>query len=172
MGVWREAKRFVATINLKVSTYSVKIDMIKLTITIVLCLFLMSQAPCVFAGGGNASKEIERVEITENSKVIYYKDGTKDMFIVSSVSIHFDVATSFSYAIYVPPLSPLVPIEKIFEILAEIIENITTSIGVGCTLLAQRIWNKVKELRNNRPKDYNGLCWKESHKWQFPISHG
>lgn len=53
----------------------------KLILMCIVLLLLISQAGNVFAQKGNISKGIERVEILENMKTIYYKDGSKEIII-------------------------------------------------------------------------------------------
>lgn len=117
----------------------------RLTTVIIIILFLSTQIP-------NALAEDDRIETTEN-------DGGKQMFLTFSVNINFELSTGVSHVVSIPPPYSF-PFEKIFEIISEIMKNVFNPIGVGCTLLAWKIWNLIKGLRPNRPKDYNEVNWK------------
>ncbi|MDH5266765.1 MAG: hypothetical protein OEW62_03700 [Candidatus Bathyarchaeota archaeon] len=63
----------------------------KLTLVTITCLLLLSHFPHVFADSENVSKEIERIETGENVKIVYYKDGHKEMFVSGSVTMGVNV---------------------------------------------------------------------------------
>jgi len=126
---------------------------------IIFCTILLSQAAQVLADNGNVSKEIDRIETTENSKTIYYADGSKEMFVSAIVGFEIETSTEVSRVISVPPPYSF-PFEKILDVLREIIETVVNPVGIGCNLLVWKIRNLIKELRNNRPKDYNRVYWK------------
>jgi hypothetical protein len=129
----------------------------KTTLISIIFLLLISQITHVFANSQNVSNEIERIEIGENSKTIYYKDGSREMFVTAIVNFGFSVKTTPIIEVH-PPLFPI-PIDKIFRIIRQILENIFNASGVGCFLLAWKIWNLIKGLRRGRPRDYRGVEW-------------
>jgi hypothetical protein len=134
----------------------------KSTLITIIFLLLISQVTHVFANSENVSREIERVEIGENSKTIYYKDGTKEMFVTGSLNVNFGSSVGTAHVIGVPTPAPSIPFDKIFQILKQILEGIFGTIGLGCLLLAWKILNIIKGLRRGRPKDYNEVSWKDS----------
>lgn len=128
----------------------------KSTLITIICLLLLSHFPNVFADNENVSKEIERIEIGENVKIVYYKDGHKEMFVSGNVNVNFDVSGT-AQAISSPPPEPF-PIDKILGIIKHILEALSTY-GVGGSLLAWKMWNVIKRLRRGRPRDYRGVTW-------------
>jgi len=104
----------------------------------------------------NSSHEIERVEIGEGSKIIYYKDGSREVFFTCSANVGVDtsVETKTVYATF--PIPKLPDPTEIFKIIKQILDLLGEG-GVGSTLLAWTIWNCIKNLRRNRPRDYNGV---------------
>lgn len=139
--------------------------MLKKGLPIIVLFILLSQVALVFAQGDNAAnKEIDRIETTENSQTIYYKDGTRDMFVTSAVNVHISAESAVSIFVTTPPPFSF-PFKEFLEILKDVIENIFGSIGVGCAVLALIIWNRIRGLRNNRPKDYDGLGRQRTSLW-------
>lgn len=123
-------------------------------------LLIISQVTHVLATTSeNASREIERVEIGENYKKIIYKDGTVEMFVNAIANLKLsDSVTADVIKIPKPPFP--FPIEKIFELIKQILEALAGG-GVGCALLAWKIWNIIKGLRRGRPRDYRGAAWQK-----------
>ena len=119
-------------------------------------MFLLLNVPNVFAQSETGSKEIDRIETTENGKTIYYTGGTKHMFVTAGATINLE-AQGHTYSVFVPAPPPTVPFKEILELVKKIIENVFGQIGIGCSLLAWAIWNRLKSLRHNRPKDYDGI---------------
>jgi len=124
----------------------------KLVLVCTILFLLISQATLVLADSGNVSKEIEQVETVENGKIVYYKDGTKEMFVTLSENLKSSSSVETVYMVRTPP--PTIPFNEIFRILKLIFENIFGSAGLGCFLLAWKIWNIIKGLRRGRPRDY------------------
>jgi len=120
-------------------------------------IFFLSQVTLALADYQNASKQIERIETTENSRTTYYTDGSKEVFVTSSLNINFGASAGTAHVIGIPAPPPSVPFEKVIDILKEIVDGISRSIGVGFPLLAWKIWNTIRGLRRNRPKDYNDV---------------
>ncbi|MEM1552575.1 MAG: hypothetical protein QXH03_07920 [Candidatus Bathyarchaeia archaeon] len=99
-------------------------------IIVIVCTLLLCQISPVLAN--NDSKEIEKIEIVGNVKKIYYKDGSMEMFVTCTVNLDF--CSGVAYGISTP--TPLIPLDKIFQVLKQIIENIFGRAGLGCFLLA------------------------------------
>lgn len=117
------------------------IDMKKLSFIILLCFFmLLTQIPNVSANSENSSKEIERIEIGENCKTIYYADGNAEMFVTAVASLNFHTSTSVVYT-QAPITPPPIPIDKIFRIIKAILNTLNIC-GAGNALLAFTIWNR------------------------------
>lgn len=129
----------------------------KLLITLLLLLFVSEVYPA-FANSESVSKEIEKVEIKNGMKIIYYKNGKREFFFsaIEVLGVDSSVETHVSYVSF-PPFR--IPIDAILRILKQVAEVLTAS-GVGCSLLAWEIWNCIKGLRRGRPKDYDGLSWR------------
>jgi hypothetical protein len=125
-------------------------------IMIIFCMLLLLNVPNVFAQNEANSREIDKIETTENSKTIYYTDGTKHMFVTAAAAINLE-AQGYSHSVIVPTPPPTLPLKEILEIVKKIIENIFGQIGIGCSILAWAIWNRLKSLRHNRPKDYDEI---------------
>jgi hypothetical protein len=118
---------------------------------------LLTQIPNVLANSGNVSKEIERIEISENCKTIYYTDGSAEVFVTAVANLNFHTSTSVTYTPI--PITPLpIPIDKILRIIKQILDTLNTC-GAGDVLLAFIIWNTIKRLRRGRPRDYHGIEW-------------
>jgi len=114
-------------------------------------LFL-SQVAQVFAAEQKCSKEIERVEVKDGLKIIYYTDGTKKACLTIGTNVCFHTSSSTSVIkVYTSP-----DWSKITEIAKQIFKTLKM-IGLGCFLLASRIWNIIKSLRKGRPRDYHGV---------------
>jgi hypothetical protein len=95
-----------------------------------------------------------------HSRTIYYKDGTKEMFVSASANINVKASRQVSYSEFVITPPPSFPLKEVLELLKNIVENVFGRIGAGCALLALTICNRIKGLRHNRPKDYNGVNWR------------
>jgi len=86
------------------------VDMEKLAFIIMLCFFmLLTQIPNVSANGENVSKEVERIEMSENCKTIYYTDGSAEVFVtfVENLNLHASSSAAYTQA----PITPF-PIDK------------------------------------------------------------
>ena len=127
-----------------------------IAIVLVFFVLLLLNVPNVFAQN-ETTREIDRIETTENSKTIHYKDGSKHMFMTASATINVESQSHASYSILeiLPPPNPF-PFEKLFDLL-EMLKNLLAPIGVASILLATIILHRIKGLRHNRPKDYNRI---------------
>jgi len=117
----------------------------KFTLIAISCLLLLSQIPHVFASSSeNVSHEIERIEIGENCKTIYYKDGSKEVFVTCKVNVNFAASAGVAHVQTspTPPAQPF-PIDKIFRIIKQILDTLR-SCGAGSALLALMIWNIIR----------------------------
>jgi len=131
----------------------------RLTLLTITCFLLLSQIPSVFANSGNVSNEIERIEVKEGMKIVYYKNGLREVYVSFSESANVDTSIETTTQVIHTPIHPIepLPIDKIFRIIKQVLDTIS-SYGVGCSLLAWMIWNTVKRLRRNRPRDYRGVA--------------
>ena len=126
-------------------------------LSLILCFLFLSQVTHVLAIEQNSSREVEKVEVKNGMKIIYYSDGAREFFIACSANINVQtsVSTVVSRAVhYTPPNWPNI-IEKIFKVINQILKTLA-KVGVGSFLLAWRIWNLIKSLRKGRPRDYYG----------------
>lgn len=116
---------------------------------------LLTQIPNVSANGENVSKEVERIEMSENCKTIYYTDGSAEVFVtfVENLNLHASSSAAYTQA----PITPF-PIDKILRIIKQILDTLN-AYGAGDALLAFTIWNIIKRLRRGRPRDYHGVEW-------------
>lgn len=57
----------------------------------IICLLLLGQILHVLSSDENVSEEIERVEIGDNCKTTYFKNGTKLIEITPQVNMIFDL---------------------------------------------------------------------------------
>jgi hypothetical protein len=126
-------------------------------ITIAFCIIFLLQIPNVFAQNESTVREIDWIENGTNYQKIYYKDGTVAMFVTASATLNIESQSYASYSVFVPTPPFSFPLKEILELLKKIFDNIFGQIGIGCTLLAWVIWNRIKGLRRNRPKDYDGI---------------
>jgi len=140
-----------------------KMKMIPLIAVLGLMLGFLFFVPTSYATNAtNSSNEIERVEIGENSKTIYYKDGGKEMFVTCSVTTNIGISAEVAHWVTVitPPSNPIgfliKTLREIFGIIKQFADLLGV-IGLGGALLAWRIWNQIKSLRGNRPPDYYGV---------------
>ena len=127
-------------------------------LSLILCFLFLSQVTHVLAIEQNSSREVEKVEVKNGMKIIYYSDGTREFFITCSANIN--VQSSVSPVIsrtvyYAPPNWPNI-IERIFKVINQILKTLA-KVGVGSFLLAWQIWNIIKSLRKGRPRDYYGV---------------
>jgi len=129
----------------------------KSLIIAVLCFLFLSQVARVSANSVNVSKEVERVETIGNTVTTYYSDGSKNVVVTTSLTSNVGMSVGTAEVIGVPLTSPLPLIRTILEILQEIVDGISSPVGVGCGLLAFRIWVLIKGLRRNRPKYYDNV---------------
>jgi succinyl-CoA synthetase alpha subunit len=129
--------------------------MLKRAIPAIVLFILLSQVALAFAQSENTSaKEIDRIENTENCKTIYYADESKAVYLTLTENTRMSFAVSSMITeITVPP--PF-PIEKILELVKFVQDNVS-AIASGCSLLAMTVWLTVRRLRQDRPKDYNGV---------------
>ena len=112
-------------------------------------LLLITQSPHAFADNSN---KIEKVEIKDGMKIIYYKNGLKEMSI--TIAENVNVASSFQAQTVVYIQKPSPPdFREILRFIEKILESVN-SMGVGCALLAWAILNQIKKLRRGRPRDY------------------
>jgi len=118
----------------------------------------LTQIPKVSANSENGSKEIEKIEIGENCKTIYYADGSAEMFVTAVASLNFHTSASVVYT-QAPIAPPLIPIDKILRIIKQILDNLNAC-GAGDAILAFAIWNIIKRIRKGRPRDYHGVEWR------------
>ena len=124
-----------------------------------LCFFMfLTQIPNVSANSENGSKEIEKIEIGENCKTIYYTDGSAEMFVTAVASLNFHTSTSVVYT-QAPIAPPLIPVDKILRIIKQILDTLNAC-GAGDAILAFTIWNIIKRIRKGRPRDYHGVEWR------------
>jgi len=122
-------------------------------------LFL-SQVAQAFAAEQNSSRRIERIEVKNGTKIIYYTDGTKEVFItlVENINVQTSVSPVSRVIYYTPPDWSSI-IERILKIINQILKTLAKA-GVGSFLLAWEIWNLIKSLRKGRPRDYYGIGFK------------
>jgi len=112
-------------------------------------LLLITQCPHAFADNSN---EIEKVEIKDGMKIIYYKNRLKEMSI--TIAENVNVASSFQAQTVVYIQKPSPPdFREILRFIEKILESFGRA-GVGCTLLAWAILNQINKLRRGRPRDY------------------
>jgi len=120
-------------------------------------LFL-SQVAQAFAAEQNSSRKIERIEVKNGTKIIYYTDGTKEVFITLVENINVQTSVSSVSRVNTPPDWSSI-IERILKIINQILKTLAKA-GVGSFLLAWEIWNLIKSLRKGRPRDYYGIGFK------------
>jgi len=132
----------------------------KLTIVAISCLLILTQIPNVFANSGNISNGIERIEMKDGMKIVYYKNGLREVFFTVYECVTVDTSVETTTQVIRTPLPPIepFPIDKIFRIIKQVLDTIS-SYGIGCSLLAWMIWNTIKRLRHDRPRDYRGVAW-------------
>jgi hypothetical protein len=132
----------------------------KLTMVTISCLLILTQIPNVFANSGNISNGIERIEMKDGMKIVYYKNGLREVFVSFSGSVNVDTSVETTTQVIHTPIHPIepFPIDKILRIIKQVLDTIS-SYGVGCSLLAWMIWNTIKRLRHDRPRDYRGVAW-------------
>jgi len=118
--------------------------MLRLTVILIACFILLVQMPCVSATDVTAETDNK-----ENGTV--YR-------VSSSLNIVFNLGTTG--VVYSPPIVPPepFPIEKISKILKQLMDFLIGP-GVGCTILAWKVWNIIKRLRQDRPRDYRRVEW-------------
>jgi hypothetical protein len=124
-------------------------------IIIFFCTFLLLNVPHVFAQNETDSSGIDRIETIGNTKIIYHTDGIKEISVTEVENVGIGTEGRVSYSV-VTPLPPSFPIREILEIVREIVDNILGEVA-GCFALAWAIWNRLKRLRGNRPKDYDEI---------------
>lgn len=119
--------------------------------------FLFSTSVSYAADSGNSGVEIERIEMDGNTKTVYYTDGRKAVFFTISGSVNADVSvgTAHVHSVPAPPFRPP-DITEILQIIKQILDLLGAN-GLGWGLLAWTIWNCVRKLRRNRPRDYYGV---------------
>jgi len=81
----------------------------RLTLLAITCFLLLSQIPSVFANSGNVSNEIERIEVKENMKIIYYKSGLKEVFFTVSENMNVESSVGMAHVVS----APIVPFDWI-----------------------------------------------------------
>jgi hypothetical protein len=104
----------------------------------------------------NASNEVDKIVTTNNGTTIYYKNGAKEVTYVFSSTSRASSSTFFSFEI-APTLMPIFPFDILSEIIQEIIEGIFSPLGTAVTILALQVLHIIRNLRHNRPRDYNGV---------------
>jgi hypothetical protein len=160
-------------------------------------MFFNHLAPA-FADNGNASSDIDRIVTTGSTKIIYYKNGGKELFFADfecmgasdtapsnnnasneigkkvttnkGIATYYKNGTEVTYVIsetmrassfasltpeIIPP--PPFPWELLWRIIEKITEGVFSPLGVASILLAAEILILFRNLRHNRPKDYNGV---------------
>lgn len=129
----------------------------RLTLITVTCLLLLTQIPNVFANSGNFSNEIEKIEIKDGMKTIYYKNGLREVFFTVYGTVNAVASVETTTQLIHTPIEPF-PIDKILRIITHVLDTLNRY-GVGSTFLAWMIWNVIKRLRHGRPRDYRGTAW-------------
>jgi len=117
----------------------------KLTLITIICLLLLSQIPSVFANSGNVSNEIERIDVKEGMKIMYYKNGLREVFLTVYGSVNVATSVETTTQVVPTPVTPIkpFPIDKIFRIIKQILDTLR-SCGAGSALLALMIWNIIR----------------------------
>lgn len=127
-------------------------------LSLILCFLFLSQVAQAFAAEQNSSRKIERIEVKNGTKIIYYTDGTKEVFITLVENINVQTSVSSVSRVNTPPDWSSI-IERILKIINQILKTLAKA-GVGSFLLAWEIWNLIKSLRKGRPRDYYGIGFK------------
>ena len=126
-------------------------------ITIVFLLIMTQIARCS-ALEENSSNETERIEIGKNPKRVYYNNESVEMSVSGRVVVYYHPQTCTVFGSSTPPPPKPPDIIEILKIVKEILRSFI-GYGVGCILLAWKIWNVLKGLRRGRPRDYRGILW-------------
>lgn len=143
-----EIDRIVTTGNTKVIYY--KNGGIELFFTSVECIGASDTAP----SKSNASNEIEKNVTTNKGTVTYTKNGTEATYVIS------DTMRASSFVSFTPEIAPapfIFPFDLLLQVSEKIIEGVFSPLGIALTILAAEVLHIIRNLRHNRPKDYNGV---------------
>ena len=126
-------------------------------VTLAILLLILIRIPQSFATE-IPIKEIERTEVTDGCKTIYYTDGSKEVFVTCYVNFNIESSAATTHVTFIQPI-PVIDIGKILDQLRQILSHFFGTIGIGSALLAERIWHYVRRRRGGRPRDYHGIPW-------------
>jgi len=131
----------------------------KLTLIAITCFLLLSQISGVLASEENVFEEIERVEIGDNCKTTYFKNGTKLIEIAPQINMIFGLnAEAVTWTVQIPkehPFFTLESIKLIIEIVSVTVSIVATVLGLFKITLYKRSKKELEYIRTREKKSYS-----------------